>query len=117
MDWRFVVSLLFAVVVAIFAIQNADSVDVKFLAWSLSVSQALVILISAVFGAIVVMFLSIIRWVRMRSQIKSAHKEVAALEEVNQNLAARLEACTTKLEKSEAKADETPSAPGDQSIS
>jgi len=96
MDWRFILSLVFSVIVAIFAIQNAGAIDVKFLFWELSVSQALVILLSAVFGAIAVMLLSLIRWVRLRTKIKSSAKTVATLEEENQVLRQRLEQEITK---------------------
>ncbi len=61
MDWKFVLALLFALIVAVFALQNAGAVDISFLNQDISISQALVILFSAVFGALVVLMLSLIR--------------------------------------------------------
>ncbi len=80
MDWKFVLALIFALLVAIFALQNAGAVDISFLTFELSVSQALVILISAIIGALVVMLLSLIRWIKLQSKIKSLTKQNSILE-------------------------------------
>lgn len=74
MDWKFVVALIFALIVAIFAIQNAGVVEVSFLTFELSMSMALVILISAVFGALVALMLSLIRWFRAKTKEKTHQK-------------------------------------------
>lgn len=51
--WRLIVILILALVVAVFAIDNATPVSVHFLVWSLPrMGLALVILISALLGAI-----------------------------------------------------------------
>lgn len=97
MDIRFVLSLLFAIIVAVFAIQNAGVVNFDLFMWSFSVSQALVILISAVCGAIAVMLLGIIRWVRLNSKIRSSAKTIVALEEENKQLKQKLECVPQKM--------------------
>lgn len=86
MDWKFVLVLLFAVIVAIFAIQNAEVVDIQFLTMEWPISQALVILMSAVLGALTVLMLSIIRWVKHSSKMKASLKTISALEEENKKL-------------------------------
>lgn len=54
----FMMALLFAFIVAVFAIQNTESVSINFLFWQYQgISKVLVILVSAVVGAVVVMFL------------------------------------------------------------
>ena len=98
MDWKFVLALVFALIVAIFALQNAGAVDISFLNLELSVSQALVILISAVFGALVVMLLSLIRWIKCQSKIKSSAKTINTLEMENKQLKMKLEEYTAKKE-------------------
>jgi lipopolysaccharide assembly protein A len=98
MGWRFVLSLIFAVVVALFAIQNAALVEVTFFIWHISVSQALVILISAVFGAIIVMLLSLIKRVKLNSIIKADKKTIATLQNENQTLKNKLEEATAKAD-------------------
>jgi uncharacterized integral membrane protein len=98
MDWRFIVSLLFAVVVTVLALQNAGSVEVNFFTIKIAVSQALVILISTMFGAVIVMLLSLVRLVKLRSKVKNSNKTIIALEEENRQLIYKL-AANTKIQK------------------
>lgn len=98
MDWKFVLALIFALIVAVFALQNAGAVDISFLNMELSISQALVILISAVFGALVVALLSLIRWIKCQTKIKSSAKMITALELENKQLKMKLEDYTAKKE-------------------
>ncbi len=94
MDWKFVLALVFALIVAIFALQNAGAVDISFLTMELSISQALVILISAAFGALAVLLLSLVRWIRCQSKIKGQSKSISALEQENRQLKMKLEEYT-----------------------
>lgn len=98
MDWKFVLALFFALLVAVFAIQNAEAVDISFLTMELSVSQALVILISAAFGALVVFLLSLVRWIICQSKIKNGTKTINALEQENKQLKMKLEMMTANQE-------------------
>jgi lipopolysaccharide assembly protein A len=99
MDWRFILSLLFAVVVTILALQNAGPVEVNFFTIKIAVSQALVILISTMFGAVIVMLLSLVRLVKLRSKVKNSTKTIIALEEENRQLIYKLEANTKNQKK------------------
>ncbi len=98
MDWKFAVALIFAIIVAIFAIQNAGVVEVSFLAFELSISQALVILISAVFGALVALMLSLVRRFRAKTREKNASKTINKLEQENKQLKAKLDELAAKVE-------------------
>jgi lipopolysaccharide assembly protein A len=98
MGWRFVLSLIFAVLVALFAIQNAALVEVTFFVWHISISQALVILISAVFGAIIVMLLSLIKRIKLNSIIKGDKKTISILENENKSIKSKLEEATAKAD-------------------
>lgn len=80
MDWRFLVSLVFAVIIAVFAIGNSNDVVVNFIFAEYELSQAVVILISAMFGALVVAFLGIIRQVKSNLRIRNLGKEIDRLE-------------------------------------
>ena len=81
MDWKFVLVLIFSLLVAVFTIQNADAVDVRFLTFEFTqVSQALVILISAAAGALIVLLFGAIRWVKDKSKILGSKKSIAGLE-------------------------------------
>lgn len=42
--WRLIVFLLFALVLVVFAVQNTDPVDLRFLGWSWSVPLAIVLI-------------------------------------------------------------------------
>ncbi|WP_419822385.1 LapA family protein [Anoxybacterium hadale] len=91
MDWKFVLALIFALIVAVFALQNAGAVDISFLTFELTISQALVILISAVFGALVVLLLSLVRWIKGQAKLKNLSKTVTGLEQENKQLRMKLE--------------------------
>lgn len=91
MDWKFVLALIFALIVAIFALQNAGAVDISFLTLDLSVSQALVILVSAVFGALAALLLGLVRWIKFQGKLKSLGKTANALEQENKQLKMKLE--------------------------
>ncbi|GAB1475872.1 hypothetical protein MASR2M70_07040 [Bacillota bacterium] len=92
MSWKFVLSLIFALVVALFAIQNAGVVNVDFLVWNVSISQALIILLSAVVGAIVGALLGLIGHVKLKAAIRGDKRTITSLEEENKNLKTKLEA-------------------------
>lgn len=77
MQIGFVLSLIFATLVAIFAIQNSAVIYVKFFFTSFQVSQALIIFISAVLGAVIVMFLGIRREYNLRKEIKQLEKNLS----------------------------------------
>lgn len=91
MDWKFVLALICALVVSVFAIQNAGSVDINFLLMELTISQALIILLSALFGAATVLLLSIVRWVRFSVKAKISVKTIEELESENLLLKKKLE--------------------------
>lgn len=53
MKLKTVLAILFAAIIVVFSLQNADVTDVKFLFWKVSVSRVLVILGSFAFGVLV----------------------------------------------------------------
>lgn len=110
MDWKFVLALIFALIVAIFALQNAGAVDISFLTMDLSVSQALVILISAVFGALAALLLGLVRWIKFQGKLKSLGKTASTLEQENKQLKMKLDA----YEAQNAAKKETQNTPGNQ---
>ena len=91
MDWKFVLALIFALIVAVFALQNAAPVEISFLTMELSISQALVILLSAAFGALAVLLLSLVRWIKYKSKIINQTKTISALEQENRQLKLQVE--------------------------
>lgn len=81
MQMGFVLSLIFATLVAIFAIQNSAVIYVKFFFTSFQVSQALIIFISAVLGAVIVMFLGLRREYALRKKLKQTEKNLSQKDE------------------------------------
>ncbi len=59
MKFRTFVGLLFAAIIVIFSLQNAEVIDVKFFFWKISISRVLVILGSFAIGLLVGVLLSI----------------------------------------------------------
>lgn len=88
MGWRFILSLGFSIIIALFAIANAGSVRVNFIFAVYEVSQAIVILISAIVGAVIVMLLSIVKNIKLNMKISSQEKVISELQrEKEKNLA------------------------------
>ena len=83
---KFVFSLFLAILVAIFAIQNAGNVEINFLFAKFTISQALVILVSAIFGAIIVLFASLINQLQQSKKIKRLRKDRESLREEKEKL-------------------------------
>ncbi|WNF36649.1 lipopolysaccharide assembly protein LapA domain-containing protein [Bacillaceae bacterium IKA-2] len=81
MPIAFIFSLLFSVLVVIFALQNSASVTINFLFVEHTISQALVILISAIFGAIIVLLLSMLKQFKSDMKIRTLTKTINKLEE------------------------------------
>jgi len=84
----FFLALVFAIIIAIFAVQNVQPVSVSFLFWGpFSTVSSVLVLISAALGALVMLLIGMtletqLRW-RMRSQgqqLKQAQAQVAQLE-------------------------------------
>ncbi|WZL72330.1 LapA family protein [Clostridiaceae bacterium 35-E11] len=89
---RFIVSLFFAILVALFAIQNASAVAINIFFATYTVSQALVILISAILGGIIVLLLGLVKQIKLNLKIKSTSKMITKLEEENKVLKQQIEA-------------------------
>lgn len=53
MKFKTVLLIIFAAIIVIFSVQNADVTDVEFLFWKLSVSRVLIILGSFAIGVLV----------------------------------------------------------------
>ena len=61
MKFKSLVALIFATIIVIFSIQNAEVTDVEFLFWKLSMSRVLIILGSFVVGVLVGILVSMRR--------------------------------------------------------
>lgn len=84
MQFYLVLALIFALVVAIFSINNPSPVPISFLFWSFQAPLVIVILGSAVIGAVVVFLLGITKQYGLIRRVKF-------LENQNKDLSKQLE--------------------------
>lgn len=77
----YILALLFAMVVAIFALLNAQPVTVDFIFNEFQISLALVILVSAFAGAVILGFLGIFRQVKESFKSREMNARIKKLEE------------------------------------
>ncbi len=74
-----VFSLILAVLVAVFAVQNAGPVTLRFGIWSVETSLVVVILVAAVIGAAMASLLGLPGWIRDRRLLRAQARELEAL--------------------------------------
>ncbi len=80
-QWSLIAALLFSLIVAVFAIVNNELVAVNFLFGSVEISLVLLILGSAAAGAVIMVFLSLVRHVRVGFEVRDLKKKIRTLEE------------------------------------
>jgi uncharacterized integral membrane protein len=71
--------LVLAILVAVFAIQNAGPVTLRFGIWSVETSLVVVILVSVAAGAAVASLLGLPGWIRDRSRLRQLARELDGL--------------------------------------
>jgi len=77
-----VAALVFAVGIAVFAVQNPAPVAVSFLVWRAdAVAASVLVLIAAALGAGLTLLLGIAREVRLRLRLRAQGQELAAAQE------------------------------------
>lgn len=81
MQKNLIITLLFSILIAMFAILNAAPIPVNFIFAKVQLSAALVILISAALGALVIYSVDMLSRIKTRKQIKHLDKQ---LEEAKQ---------------------------------
>jgi putative membrane protein len=72
----FIVGLILGLAIAVFALQNTMAVEVRFLAWQVAGSLAVVVLGSAAAGALVVFLFGIPEIVTARWRIRSLERRL-----------------------------------------
>lgn len=104
MQFWFIFSLVFSIFVAMFAVMNSDVVTIQLLWKRFKLSQSVVILISAVFGALVTYSISIIGKIKSgirsresKARIESLERTKAELEELNKKSVSEIERLKAEL--------------------
>ncbi len=72
----FVFSLIFAAIVTLFAVLNADVVTIKLFWSNFELSQSLVILMSAALGSVITIFLGIFSRIKSRIKIMDLNSQL-----------------------------------------
>lgn len=91
MQLTIVVSLVFAVFIALFAVQNAGVVVINFLWFEASMSQAVVILCSALVGVLIMLPFDAVRTIRNKLKLKELSGENKRLKDELKKLEPRKE--------------------------
>lgn len=81
MQITIVISLVFAVFIAFFAVQNAGVVVINFLWYKFSMSQAVVILCSALVGVVIMLPFDAVRAIKFKFKLKELTVENKRLKE------------------------------------
>lgn len=82
MQKNIIVMMVFSVFIAIFALLNAEIVQVNLIFWKLNLSAALIILISATIGAIIIYSFDAIILYKLRKKIKDCEKKIKSYNDV-----------------------------------
>ncbi|QGH35077.1 DUF1049 domain-containing protein [Gracilibacillus salitolerans] len=74
-----ILAVVFAVIIAIFAVINVDAVEVNYLFGTGQAPLILVILFSVLMGAIMTAAFGVLRVIRLQKELRVAKKEINAL--------------------------------------
>ncbi len=74
-----IVSFILAVLVALFAVQNAGPVTLRFGLWSVETSLVVVILVAAAAGAAMASLAGLPGWIKNRRRLRAQARELEAL--------------------------------------
>ena len=83
----FVVALILALLVTVFAVQNNQPITISFLFWSIEGSLALVLMVTLVLGIVIGVLLMAPGSVRSRLQIGGLQRSVRSLEQEKESIA------------------------------
>ncbi|MDO7906026.1 lipopolysaccharide assembly protein LapA domain-containing protein [Paenibacillus sp. JX-17] len=81
MQWSLIAALIFALLIAVFAVINVDPVQVNFMFSTVSVPLILLILSCALIGGLVVGAFGIYRQYRLQRQIKQLRTQLQQIQE------------------------------------
>lgn len=86
MQIGFILSLIFAIIVALFAVLNSEPVSIRLFWQKYEFSQAIVILGSAALGAVIVLILGIFGNIRTKLKIHDLNNQIKGLTSENEDL-------------------------------
>jgi len=90
MQFKFIIGLIGAIIITIFAINNAAVVQVNILFHSFHMSQAVIIFVSAAIGAIAISLIGSTKYYRLSLERKQLKKDIEKLKEENKLYISRI---------------------------
>lgn len=78
-QFYFLSALVLATLVAIFAVQNAEQVTIRFLVWTFQTSVVIVILVSAGTGALLAALISLPQTIKARRRLRQSERKLERL--------------------------------------
>lgn len=90
MQFKFIIGLIGAIIITIFAINNAAVVQVNILFHSFQMSQAVIIFVSAAIGAIAISLIGSTKYYRLSLERKQLKKDIEKLMEENKLYISRI---------------------------
>lgn len=107
MQFLLVVALLFALAVAVFAVQNAESIVVQLFAAEFETSLVIVVLAAAAAGAVMAGIVGIVRQVKSSVRVRQLQSHGAKLEREAERLERQIEMLEQRLAAAEAAVADT----------
>jgi lipopolysaccharide assembly protein A len=101
MQRNILIVLFFALIVAIFSIQNASTVSISIFTWKYDVSLVIIVLGAIAFGAIVMGVFTSFKQIQIRRELRTVKNERDKLVETNHILEKRITQLTKEEEKIE----------------
>lgn len=99
MQKQFIFVILVSIIVAIFALTNAEVMTVRLFFWTYQLSGSLVILISVALGALLVLAFGLYKSVKTKFTLRNLNNEVVSLKASNENLNSKNKALEQEIER------------------
>lgn len=99
MQKQFIFVILVSIIVAIFALTNAEVMTVRLFFWAYQLSGSLVILISVALGALLVLVFGLYKSVKTKFTLRNLNNEVVSLKASNENLNSKNKALEQEIER------------------
>ena len=99
MQKQFIFVILVSIIVAIFALTNAEVMTVRLFFWTYQLSGSLVILISVALGALLVLLFGLYKSVKTKFTLRNLNNEVVSLKASNENLNSKNKALEQEIER------------------
>ena len=99
MHKQFIFLILVSIIVAIFALTNAEVITVRLFFWTYQLSGSLVILISVALGALLVLVFGLYKSVKTKFSLRNLNNEVVSLKATNENLNSKNKVLEQEIER------------------